>query len=64
MPRVVVIIDLLPEVDRGGVVKADLKWGLALRLCTTLVAMLASRLLYFMFSIATCGLVALVAVTH
>jgi hypothetical protein len=40
--------------------KAGLEWSLALRPCTKLVARLASRLLYFLFIIATCGWVALV----
>jgi hypothetical protein len=60
-PRVAAIIDLLPEIDRGSVVKAGLGWSLALRPCVMLVARLASRLLYFLFGVATCGLVALVA---
>jgi hypothetical protein len=57
-PCVAAFIDLLPEVDRGSVVKAGLKKGLALMPCTTLVA---SRLLYFLFIVATRGRVALVA---
>jgi hypothetical protein len=61
MPHVVAVIDLLPEVDRGSVVKAALKWSLAMRPCTTLVARLASRLLYFLFIVATRGRVALAA---
>jgi hypothetical protein len=55
------VVDLLPEVDCGSVVKASLEWSLALRPCTTLVVRLASRLLYFLFSVAMRGLVALVA---
>jgi hypothetical protein len=55
------VIDLLPEVNRGGDVKAGLEWSLALRPCTMLVARLASRLLYFLFLIATRGQVALIA---
>jgi hypothetical protein len=54
-------MDLLPEIDRGSVVKAGLSWSLALRPCTTLVARLVSRLLYFLFGVAMHGLVALVA---
>jgi hypothetical protein len=60
-PRVAAVIDLLPEVDRGSVVKGGLEWSLALRPCTMLVARLASRLLYFLFIVATRGRVALVA---
>jgi hypothetical protein len=41
--------------------KAGLRWSLALSPCATLVARLASRLLYFMFGVATHRLVALVA---
>jgi hypothetical protein len=37
-----------------------LRWGLALRPCITLVARLASGLLYFLFNVATRGLVAFV----
>jgi hypothetical protein len=59
--RIVAIIDLLPEVDRRSIVKAGLEWSLALRPCTMLVARLASRLLYFLFIVVTCGRVALVA---
>jgi hypothetical protein len=50
--RVVIIIDLLPEVDRGSIVKASLEWSFALRPCTMLVARLTSRLLYFLFIVA------------
>jgi hypothetical protein len=60
-PRITAIIDLLPEVDCGSVVKAGLEWSLALRPCTMLVTRLASRLLYFLFLIATCRQVALIA---
>jgi hypothetical protein len=59
--RIVAIIDLLPKIDRGSVMKAGLGWSLDLRPCVTLVAMLVSGLLYFLFDIATRGLVALVA---
>jgi hypothetical protein len=59
-PCVKAVIDLLPKVDRGGVVKAGLEWSLAFRPCTMMVARLASRLLYFLFLIATRGRVALV----
>jgi hypothetical protein len=41
--------------------KASLEGSLALRPCTMLVARLASRLLYFLFIVATRGRVALVA---
>jgi hypothetical protein len=57
-PHIAAVIDLLPEVDRGSVMKAGFEWSLALRPWTTLVA---SRLLYFLFIIATRGQVALVA---
>jgi hypothetical protein len=61
MPRIAAIIDLLPEVDCGSVVKAGLEWSLALRPCTMLVARLASRLLYFFLLIAMRRRVTLVA---
>jgi hypothetical protein len=61
MPRIMAIIDLLLEVNRGSIVKAGLEWSLALRPCTMLVARLMSRLLYFLFIVATRGRVALVA---
>jgi hypothetical protein len=51
-------IDLLPEVDRGGIVKVGLEWILALMPCALLVA---SGLLYFLFIVDTCGRVALLA---
>jgi hypothetical protein len=51
-------IDLLPEVDRGSVMKVGLEWILALMPCPTLVA---SWLLYFLFIVAMRGRVALVA---
>jgi hypothetical protein len=57
-PRVTCFIDLLLEVDRGNIVKVDLKWILALRPCPTLVA---SALLYFLFIVATGRRVALIA---
>jgi hypothetical protein len=59
--RVAAVVDLLPEVDQGSIVKAGLEWSLALRPCAMLVARLVSRLLYFLFSAATRGLMALVA---
>jgi hypothetical protein len=59
--RVAAIIDFLPEIDHGSVMKAGLGWSLALRPCVMLVARLASRLLYFLFGVAMHGLVALVA---
>jgi hypothetical protein len=57
-PRVAAFIDLLPEVDRGSVVKAGLVWILALMACTTLVV---SGLLYFLFIVAARVWVALIA---
>jgi hypothetical protein len=55
------VIDLLPELDCGSIVKAGIGWSLALRPCAMLVARLECRLLYFLFGVAACGLVALVA---
>jgi hypothetical protein len=60
-PRVTDVIDLLPEIDRGSIMKAGLEWSLALRPCATLVVRLVSGLLYFLFGVGTRGLVALVA---
>jgi hypothetical protein len=57
-PRVAAIIDLLPKIDRGSVVMAGLGWSLDLRPCVMLVARLASGLLYFLFDVATRGMVA------
>jgi hypothetical protein len=57
-PRVAAFVDLLPEVDRGGVVKVGLKWILALMPCAPLVA---RGLLYFLFIVVMRGRVALVA---
>jgi hypothetical protein len=57
-PRFTAFIDLLPEVNCGGVMKVGLEWILALMPCTTLVA---SGLLYFLFIVATHGWVALIA---
>jgi hypothetical protein len=59
--HIATVIDLLLEVNRGGVVKAGLEWSLALRACTMLVARLASRLLYFLFLVAMAERVTLVA---
>jgi hypothetical protein len=59
VPCAQVLHTILPI--RGSVVKAGLGWSLALRPCIMLVARLASRLLYFLFSVATHGLVALAA---
>jgi hypothetical protein len=59
--RIAVVVDLLPEIDRRSVVKAGFGWSLAVRPCATLVTRLASRLLYFLFGVATHGLVAHVA---
>jgi hypothetical protein len=49
-------VDLLPEVDRGSVVKVGLGWILAL-----MPTLVARGLLYFLFIVATRGRVALVA---
>jgi hypothetical protein len=57
-PRVVVLVDFLPEVDCGSLIEVDLDWILAVVLCPTLVA---RGLLYFFFIIATRGRVALIA---
>jgi hypothetical protein len=57
-PRVTAFIILLPEVDRGGIMKVGLEWILVVMPCPTLVA---SGLLYFLFIVATRGWVALVA---
>jgi hypothetical protein len=57
-PRVTAFIDLLPKVDRGGVVKVGLEWILALMPCTPLVA---TGLLYLLFIVATRRRAALVA---
>jgi hypothetical protein len=54
----VAFIDLLPEVDRGSIMKARLEWILALMPCTMLVV---SGLLYFLFIVAAHGKVALIA---
>jgi hypothetical protein len=59
--RVAAVIDLLPEIDRGSIVKAGLGWSLAVRPCAMLVVRLASRLLYFLFRVATRGLVVIIA---
>jgi hypothetical protein len=56
--RIMAFIDLLPEVDRGGIVKVGLEWILAVMPCATLVV---RGLLYFLFVVATRGRVALVA---
>jgi hypothetical protein len=61
MPRVAAVIDLLPEVDCGSVMKAGLEWSLVLKPYTMLVVKLASRLLYFLFIVAMHGRVALFA---
>jgi hypothetical protein len=45
------------RLDCGSITKAGLEWSLALMPCTMLVA---SRLLYFLFIVATGGWVALV----
>jgi hypothetical protein len=56
-PCIAAFIDLLPEVDRGGVVKVGLEWILAVMPGTMLVA---SGLLYFLFIVATRRRVALI----
>jgi hypothetical protein len=55
---VTAFVDLLPDVDHGSVVKAGLKWILALMPCTMLVV---SGLLLFFFIVAMRGRVTLVA---
>jgi hypothetical protein len=45
-PHVTAIIDLLPKIDRGSVVKPGLGWGFALRPCIMPVTRLASGLLF------------------
>jgi hypothetical protein len=55
-PCVAAFIDLLPEVDRWGAVKAGLEWILGMMPCITLVA---SGLLYLFLIVATRGRVAL-----
>jgi hypothetical protein len=62
-PRIMAIIDLMPKIDHGSVMKVGIGWSLALRPCFVLVARLASGLLYFLFNVATHGLVAYVALT-
>jgi hypothetical protein len=59
--RIMAIIDLLSEIDRGSVVKAGLGWNFALRPCVAPVARLASGLLYLLLDVATHGLLVLVA---
>jgi hypothetical protein len=60
-PRVAAIINLLPKINRGSVVKAGLRWSFVLRPCVTPAARWASGLLYLLFNVATRGLLALVA---
>jgi hypothetical protein len=55
------IIDLLPKINHGSVVKAGLGWSFALRPCIAPFARWASGLLYFLFDVAKRGLRALVA---
>jgi hypothetical protein len=57
-PCITAFNDLLPEVDRGSIMKVALEWILALMPCPMLVA---SGLLYFLFIVATRGWVDLVA---
>jgi hypothetical protein len=56
--RVAAFIDLLHEVDRGGVMKVGLELILVVMPCPTLVA---RGLLYFLFVVVTRGRVVLVA---
>jgi hypothetical protein len=58
-PRVTAIVDLLPKINRGSVLKAGLGWSIALRPCIAPVARWASGLLHLMFNVATSGLLAL-----
>jgi hypothetical protein len=57
-PRITALINFLPEVDRGSIMEVGLDWILAMVLCPGLVA---KGLLYFVFIVATCGQVALIA---
>jgi hypothetical protein len=57
-PRVMALVDFLPEVDHGSIMEVGLDWILALVLCPTLVA---RGLLYFLFIVATPGWRALIA---
>jgi hypothetical protein len=57
-PRVTGFVDFLPEVDRGSIMEVGLDWIFAMVLCPALVA---RGLLYFLFIVATCGWVALIA---
>jgi hypothetical protein len=59
-PRVTAIIDLLPKINRGSIVKASLGWRCGLRTCVTLVARWATGLLYLLFAVATRRLLSLV----
>jgi hypothetical protein len=59
--RSTAIIDLLPKINRGSVMKAGLMWSFNLRPCIAPVARWASGLLYLLFDVATRGLLALVA---
>jgi hypothetical protein len=57
----VAIIDLLPKINIGSVVKASLGWSFALSPCVGPVARWASGLLYLLLDVATHRLLALVA---
>jgi hypothetical protein len=59
--RVTAIIDLLPKINRGNVVKAGLGCSFAMRPCVAPIARRASGLLYLLLDVATRGLRALVA---
>jgi hypothetical protein len=60
-PRVAAIIDLLPKIDRGSIVKAGLRWSFTLRPCVAPVSRWVSGLLYLLLNVATRRLLALVA---
>jgi hypothetical protein len=57
-PRVVALVDFLPEADRGSIMEVGLDWILAVVLCPMLIA---RGLLYFLFIVATRGRGALIA---
>jgi hypothetical protein len=57
-PHVAALVDFLPEVDRGSIMEVGLDWILAVVPCPMLVS---RGLLYFLFIVATCGWVALIA---
>jgi hypothetical protein len=57
-PHIMAFVDFLHEVDRGSIMEVGLDWILAVVLCPALVA---RGLLYFLFIVAMCGRVALIA---